>query len=207
MELLRITRQIHCKAVEQRAKLIHRQYNRDWGTSYSRPPIDPYLTSPRYKIWRRHCLLTTIKVNMIVCLMKVIKVAYRNELLLFCLPTCLYIGYSIAQCFTFGPTAAHQPKFGRGRAFSGAHFTASASGRHKPMLRHWDKPVLYCKNLAGNYFNKITKQNRSSLDVAQNCSSITDVRSSRWINILNKRIAERRRTQQHWTLSAHRLEG
>jgi len=26
--------------------LIHRQYNRDWGTSYSRPPIDPYLTSP-----------------------------------------------------------------------------------------------------------------------------------------------------------------
>jgi len=25
---------------------IHRQYNRDWGTSYSRPPIDPYLTSP-----------------------------------------------------------------------------------------------------------------------------------------------------------------
>jgi len=21
-----------------------------WGTSYSRPPIDPYLTSPRYKI-------------------------------------------------------------------------------------------------------------------------------------------------------------
>ena len=38
--------QIHCKAVEQRATLIHRQYNRDWGTSYSRPPIDPYLTSP-----------------------------------------------------------------------------------------------------------------------------------------------------------------
>jgi len=109
-----ITRQIHCKAVEQRAKLIHRQYNRDWGTSHSRPPIDPYLTSPRYKIWRRHCLLTTIKVNMIVCLMKVIKVAYRNELLLFCLPTCLYIGYSIAQCFTFGPTAANRPKFGRG---------------------------------------------------------------------------------------------
>jgi len=32
MELLRITRQIHCKAVEQRATLIHRQYNRDWGT-------------------------------------------------------------------------------------------------------------------------------------------------------------------------------
>ena len=53
MELLRITRQIHCKAVEQRAKLIHRQYNRDWGTSYSRPPIDPYitrLTSPCYKV-------------------------------------------------------------------------------------------------------------------------------------------------------------
>jgi len=31
MELLRITRQIHCKAVEQSATLIHRQYNRDWG--------------------------------------------------------------------------------------------------------------------------------------------------------------------------------
>ena len=46
MELLRITRQIHCKAVEQRATLIHRQYNQDWGTSYSRPPMDPYLTSP-----------------------------------------------------------------------------------------------------------------------------------------------------------------
>ena len=46
MELLRITRQIHCKAVEQRATLIHRQYNRDWGTSYSRPPVDPYLTFP-----------------------------------------------------------------------------------------------------------------------------------------------------------------
>ena len=46
MELHRITRQIHCKAVEQRATFIHRQYNRDWGTSYSRPPIDPYLTSP-----------------------------------------------------------------------------------------------------------------------------------------------------------------
>ena len=29
-----------------RATLIHRQYNRDWGTSYSRPPIDPHLTSP-----------------------------------------------------------------------------------------------------------------------------------------------------------------
>jgi len=43
MELLRIRRQIHCKAVEQRATLIHRQYNRDWGTSYSRPP---YLTPP-----------------------------------------------------------------------------------------------------------------------------------------------------------------
>ena len=26
--------------------LIHRQYNRDWGTSYSRPPRDQYLTSP-----------------------------------------------------------------------------------------------------------------------------------------------------------------
>jgi len=46
MELLRITRHIHCKAVEQRATLIHRQYNRDWGTSYSRPAIDPYLTFP-----------------------------------------------------------------------------------------------------------------------------------------------------------------
>ena len=55
MELLRITRQIHRKAVEQRATLIHRQYNRDWGTSYSRPPIDPYLTSPPVtKSWRRH---------------------------------------------------------------------------------------------------------------------------------------------------------
>jgi len=56
MELLRITRQIHCKAVEKRATLIHRQYNRDWGTSYSRPPIDPYLTFPVTKSWRRHCL-------------------------------------------------------------------------------------------------------------------------------------------------------
>jgi len=46
MELLRITRQIHYMAVEQRATLIHRQYNLDWGTSYSRPPIDPYLTPP-----------------------------------------------------------------------------------------------------------------------------------------------------------------
>jgi len=27
-------------------RLIHRKYNRDWGTSNSRPPIDPYLTSP-----------------------------------------------------------------------------------------------------------------------------------------------------------------
>ena len=55
MELLRITRQIHCKAVEQRATLIHRQYNRDWGTSYSTHPIDPYLTSPPVtKSWRRH---------------------------------------------------------------------------------------------------------------------------------------------------------
>ena len=54
MELLRITRQMHCKAVEQRATLIHRQYG-DWGTSYSRPPIDPYLTSPPVtKSWRRH---------------------------------------------------------------------------------------------------------------------------------------------------------
>ena len=43
---------MHYKAVEQRATLIHRQYNRDWGTSYSRPPIDSYLTftSPCYKI-------------------------------------------------------------------------------------------------------------------------------------------------------------
>ena len=46
MELLRITRQIHCTAAEQRATLIHRQYNRDWGTSYSRPPIYLYHTSP-----------------------------------------------------------------------------------------------------------------------------------------------------------------
>ena len=46
IEILRNTRQIQCKAVEQRATLIHRQYNRDWGTSYSRPPIDPYLISP-----------------------------------------------------------------------------------------------------------------------------------------------------------------
>jgi len=30
----------------RRATLIQRQYNRDWGTSYSRPTIDPYLTSP-----------------------------------------------------------------------------------------------------------------------------------------------------------------
>ena len=50
VELIRITRQIHCKAVEQRATLIRRQYNRDWGTLYSRPPIDPYLTPPCYKI-------------------------------------------------------------------------------------------------------------------------------------------------------------
>jgi len=56
MELLRITRQIHCKAVEQRVTLIQRHYNRDWGTSYSRPPIDSYLTSPPVtKSWRRHC--------------------------------------------------------------------------------------------------------------------------------------------------------
>ena len=41
MELVRLARQIHCKAVEQRATLIHRQYNRDWGTSYSRPPYGP----------------------------------------------------------------------------------------------------------------------------------------------------------------------
>ena len=59
MELLRITRQIHCKAVELRATLIHRQYNRDWGTSYSRPPIDPYLTFPPVtKSWQRHCIVT-----------------------------------------------------------------------------------------------------------------------------------------------------
>jgi len=45
----------YIKAVEQRATLIHRQYNRDWGTSYSRPPIDPYLTPPPVtKSWRRH---------------------------------------------------------------------------------------------------------------------------------------------------------
>ena len=35
--------------------MIHRQYNRDWGTSYSRPSIDPYVTSPVKKSWRRHC--------------------------------------------------------------------------------------------------------------------------------------------------------
>ena len=35
-ELLRIARQIHCKAVEQTATLIHREYSRDWGTSYSK---------------------------------------------------------------------------------------------------------------------------------------------------------------------------
>jgi len=48
MELLRITRQIHCKAVEQRATLIHRQYITGTGglRTRSRPPIDPYLTSP-----------------------------------------------------------------------------------------------------------------------------------------------------------------
>ena len=43
MELLRITRQIHCKAVEQRAT---DNTTGTGGTSYSRPPIDPYLTSP-----------------------------------------------------------------------------------------------------------------------------------------------------------------
>jgi len=69
MELLRITRQIHCKTVEQRATLMHRQYNlqiyqtlqipyalqlmyqllRD-RIQCSRPPIDPYITPPCYKI-------------------------------------------------------------------------------------------------------------------------------------------------------------
>ena len=55
------TKLIHCKAVELRATLIHRQYNRDWGTSYARPPIDPYLTPPPpvTKSWRRHCLCPT----------------------------------------------------------------------------------------------------------------------------------------------------
>jgi len=39
----------------KRATLTHRQYNRDRGTSYSRPPIDPYFTSPPVtKSWRRH---------------------------------------------------------------------------------------------------------------------------------------------------------
>jgi len=38
------------QGVEQRATLIHRQYNRDWETSYSRPPIDQYFIPPRYKI-------------------------------------------------------------------------------------------------------------------------------------------------------------
>jgi len=60
MELLCITRQIHCKAVEQRATLIQRQYNRDWGTSYSRPPIDPYLTSPCYKILAAPLVLVVV---------------------------------------------------------------------------------------------------------------------------------------------------
>jgi len=41
-----VSHDIHCKAVEQRATLIHRQYNWDWGISYSRLPIDPYLTAP-----------------------------------------------------------------------------------------------------------------------------------------------------------------
>jgi len=63
MELLRITRQIHCKAVEQRATLIHRQYNRDWVTSYSRPPMDPYLTSPRYKILAAPLLRTVYRLS------------------------------------------------------------------------------------------------------------------------------------------------
>ena len=61
MELLRITRQIHCKAVEQRTTLICRQYNRDWGTSYSRPPYRPiphFL--PVTKSWRRHCLTLSV---------------------------------------------------------------------------------------------------------------------------------------------------
>jgi len=69
MELLLITRQIHCKAVEQRATLmhlIHGQYNRDWGTSYSRPLIDPYLTyPPRYRILAVP-LGTTVKFVIIV---------------------------------------------------------------------------------------------------------------------------------------------
>jgi len=48
MELLRITRTTNTLQGRRakRATLIHRQYNRDWGTSYSRPRIDPYLTSP-----------------------------------------------------------------------------------------------------------------------------------------------------------------
>jgi len=66
MELLRITHQIHCKAVEQRATLIHRQYNRDWGTSYSRPPIDPYLTSlPCYKILAAPLVVMTSYANVV----------------------------------------------------------------------------------------------------------------------------------------------
>ena len=40
------TSSYHTTNTLQRATLIHRQYNRDWGTSYSRPPIYPYLTSP-----------------------------------------------------------------------------------------------------------------------------------------------------------------
>jgi len=50
MELLRITRQIHCKAVKQRATLIHRQYNRDWGLRTLDPLQARAPLTPCYKI-------------------------------------------------------------------------------------------------------------------------------------------------------------
>ena len=61
-------RLLHCKAVEQRATLIHRQYNRDWGTSYSRPPIDPYLSSPVTKSWRRHWVWLSVWSEVQTCI-------------------------------------------------------------------------------------------------------------------------------------------
>jgi len=36
-----------------------------WGTSYSRPPIDPYLTSPCYKILAAPLLQTTVYVQVV----------------------------------------------------------------------------------------------------------------------------------------------
>ena len=82
MELFRITRQVHSKAVEQRATLIHRQYNRNCGTSYSRPPIDPYLTSPRYKIQAAPLQPDYWLVNIIVikCRQGAYKIHVRNIL-------------------------------------------------------------------------------------------------------------------------------